>query len=220
MENKKIRLFAKIIPYDLKLGLIFNNDETVYEIFYFIDETMRKNRLKYKTGRIEKNKTIILPQFQIKDFLENNDDILVYPIEYGLNLKQLDENDEFNFEKEDINKIFINRKTKRNRENRSVEQTRKTSKEFNKNTEYYSNENNKSENTEENKKSKKKNYDEDENESNNNSENENDNDNDNENDNDDNNEEEEENSDDNNKNKSNDESDDDDDIKITKKKNK
>ena len=218
MENKKIRLFAKIIPYDLKLGLIFNNDETVYEIFYFIDETMRKNRLKYKTGRIEKNKTIILPQFQIKDFLENNDDILVYPIEYGLNLKQLDENDEFNFEKEDINKIFINRKTKRNRENRSVEQTRKTSKEFNKNTEYYSNENNKSENTEENKKNKKKNYDEDENETNNNnSENENDNENDNDNDN----EEEEENSDDNNKNKSNNESDDDDDdIKITKKKNK
>jgi len=217
MENKKIRLFAKIIPYDLKLGLIFNNDETVYEIFYFIDETMRKNRLKYKTGRIEKNKTIILPQFQIKDFLENNDDILVYPIEYGLNLKQLDENDEFNFEKEDINKIFINRKTKRNRENRSVEQTRKTSKEFNKNTEYYSNENNKSENTEENKKNKKKNYDEDENESNNNnSENENDNENDNDNDN----EEEEENSNDNNKNKSNNESDDDDDIKITKKKNK
>ena len=150
MENKKIHLIAKINPYDLKFALIFDSKETIYEIFYFIDETMRKNRLKYKTGRIEKNKIIIFPQFLIKDFLENNDEINVYPIEYGLNLKQLNDNDDFEFEKEDINKIYINRKTKRKeKDNKSYNTTRKNSKEFNKITENNSNDNNKSDYEEE-----------------------------------------------------------------------
>ena len=214
MENKKIHLTAKIIPYDLKFALIFDSKETIYEIFYFIDETMRKNRLKYKTGRIEKNKIIILPQFFIKDFLENNDEINVYPIEYGLNLKQLDNNDDFEFEKEDINKIYINRKTKR-KDKGSSNPTRKNSKEYNKNIENNSNDNNnnnKSDYEEENKKNKKKSKynkeesDEEENNSNNNN-------------NDEENEEEEEENTSNKNNKSSDESDNDD-IKIPKNKNK
>ena len=214
MENKKIHLTAKIIPYDLKFALIFDGKETIYEIFYFIDETMRKNRLKYKTGRIEKNKIIILPQFFIKDFLENNDEINVYPIEYGLNLKQLDNNNDFEFEKEDINKIYINRKTKR-KDKGSSNPTRKNSKEYNKNIENNSNDNNnnnKSDYEEENKKNKKKSKynkeesDEEENNSNNNN-------------NDEENEEEEEENTSNENNKSSDESDNDD-IKIPKNKNK
>ena len=214
MENKKIHLTAKIIPYDLKFALIFDGKETIYEIFYFIDETMRKNRLKYKTGRIEKNKIIILPQFFINDFLENNDEIIVYPIEYGLNLKQLDNNDEFEFEKEDINKIYINRKTKRKEKGSSIP-TRKNSKEFNKITENNSNDNNNinKSDEDENKKNKKKfsydkeESDEEENNSNNN------------NNNDEENEEEEEENTSNKNNKSSDESDNDD-IHIPTHKNK
>jgi len=222
MENKKIHLTAKIIPYDLKFALIFDSKETIYEIFYFIDETMRKNRLKYKTGRIEKNKIIIFPQFLIKDFLENNDEIIVYPIEYGLNLKQLNDNDDFEFEKEDINKIYINRKTKRkDKDNKSYNTTRKNSKEFNKITENNSNDNNKSYEEENIKKNKKKynndkeESDDDENNSNNSDKNDNEN---NENE-----ENEEEEISNNNINKSSDKSSDDsdnDDIHIPKNKNK
>ena len=216
MENKKIHLIAKIVPYDLKFALIFDSKETIYEIFYFIDETMRKNKLKYKTGRIEKNKIIIFPQFLIKDFLENNDEIIVYPIEYGLNLKQLNDNDDFEFEKEDINKIYINRKTKRkDKDSKSYNTTRKNSKEFNKITE---NNSNKSDDEEENiKKNKKKYYkdkeesDDDENNSNNSDKSDNE---------DNKNEENEEEENSNNKNnKSNDDSDNDD-IQIPRNKKK
>ncbi len=72
---------------------------------------MRNFRSKYKVGRIEHKKTssILLPDFKIGEALEDKDEIIVYSIEYGLTKKNLNDKSFM----EDIDKLFIGKKVKR-----------------------------------------------------------------------------------------------------------
>jgi len=112
---KKYNLFAKIKPYDLKLSLVFSTDSRVRYMQEFIEDTMRNYRTKFKVGRIEQEKTssILLPDYKIGEVLDDKDNIIVYSIEYGLTKKTL--NDQSSIE--DIDKLFIGKKIKRDSRN-------------------------------------------------------------------------------------------------------
>ena len=108
---KKYILYAYIKPYELKLCFSFPIDFKIRFIQEYIEDTMRNFRSKYKVGRIEHKKTssILLPDFKIGETLEDKDELIVYSIEYGLTKKSLDDKKTL----EDIDKLFIAKKTKR-----------------------------------------------------------------------------------------------------------
>ena len=109
--TKKYILYAHIKPYDFKLCLVFPIDSKIRFVQEYIDDTMRNFRTRYKVGRIEHKKTssILLPDFKIGDILEDKDELIVYSIEYGLTKKTLNNKNSI----EDIDKLFIAKKTKR-----------------------------------------------------------------------------------------------------------
>ena len=111
LSPKKYILYAYIKPYDLKLCLVFPIDSKIRFIQEYIEDTMRNFRSKYKVGRIEHKKTssILLPDFKIGEALEDKDEIIVYSIEYGLTKKNLNDKSFM----EDIDKLFIGKKVKR-----------------------------------------------------------------------------------------------------------
>lgn len=61
----KINLYATIMPYDFNIALSFHESDTIGDIHFFLEETFKKLRIKYKVGRIEiKNKKAwLLPQY-------------------------------------------------------------------------------------------------------------------------------------------------------------
>ena len=111
LSQKKYILYAYIKPYDLKLCLAFPIDTKIRFIQEYIEDTMRNFRVKYKVGRIEHKKTssILLPDFKIGEILENKDELIIYSIEYGLTKTTLNDKKSF----EDIDKLFIGKKTRR-----------------------------------------------------------------------------------------------------------
>ena len=113
IANKKYVLYALIKPYDLKMSLVFSIESRIRYIQEFIEDTMRNYRAKYRVGRIEHKKTasILLPDYKIGEVLEDKDEIIVYSIEYGLTKKVLSDKSSI----EDIDKLFIGKKTKKDR---------------------------------------------------------------------------------------------------------
>jgi len=111
LSPKKYILYAYVKPYDLKLCLAFPLDTKIRFVQEYIEDTMRNFRTKYKVGRIEHKKTssILLPDFKIGETLENKDEIIVYSIEYGLTKTTLNDKKSM----EDIDKLFIGKKTRR-----------------------------------------------------------------------------------------------------------
>ena len=111
LSPKKYILYAYVKPYDLKLCLAFPLDTKIRFIQEYIEDTIRNFRTKYKVGRIEHKKTssILLPDFKIGETLENKDEIIVYSIEYGLTKTTLNDKKSL----EDIDKLFIGKKTRR-----------------------------------------------------------------------------------------------------------
>jgi len=111
LSQKKNILYAYIKPYDLKLCLAFPIDTKIRFIQEYIEDTMRNFRAKYKVGRIEHKKTssILLPDFKIGEILENKDELIIYSIEYGLTKTTLNDKKSL----EDIDKLFIGKKTRR-----------------------------------------------------------------------------------------------------------
>ena len=110
-SQTKYILYAYIKPYDLKFCLAFSIGTKIRFIQEYIEDTMRNYRIRYKVGRIEQKKTssILLPDFKIGETLENKDEIIVYSIEYGLTKTTLNDKKSL----EDIDKIFIAKKTRR-----------------------------------------------------------------------------------------------------------
>ena len=111
LSNKKYTLYAQIKPYNLKISLVFSTDTRVRYVQEFVEDTMRSFRAKYKVGRIEQQKTksILLPDYKIGDVLDNKDEIIVYSVEYGLTKTSLSDKSSL----EDIDKLYIGKKTKR-----------------------------------------------------------------------------------------------------------
>ncbi len=112
LKIEKIHLYALIKPYDIIIALSFFPNETIGILQSFIEDTLRKLKSSsYKVGRVEKklNDAILLPQYKISDFLKDNDEIIIYSIDYGLTKKQI--LGEKNLE--DIDELFIRKKLKR-----------------------------------------------------------------------------------------------------------
>jgi hypothetical protein len=110
-SSKKYILYAYVKPYEIKLCLVFPIDFKIRFIQEYVEDTMRNFRTRFKVGRIEHKKTssILLPDFKIGDVLEDKDEIIVYSIEYGLTKTNLHDKKSI----EDIDKLFIAKKTKR-----------------------------------------------------------------------------------------------------------
>ena len=110
-SSKKYILYAYVKPYEIKLCLVFPIDFKIRFIQEYVEDTMRNFRTRFKVGRIEHKKTssILLPDFKIGDVLEDKDEIIVYSFEYGLTKTSLHDKKSI----EDIDKLFIEKKTKR-----------------------------------------------------------------------------------------------------------
>ena len=110
----KIHLYANLLPYSLRLALSFYPNETIGDIHFFIEETMRRFRVKYKIGRIERkiNNVWLLPQYKISEFLKDQEEINVFSLEYGLTKTKI----KAPLNEEEIDNGFIGKKTKRRNE--------------------------------------------------------------------------------------------------------
>lgn len=111
MMTTKIHLYANLLPYNLKLALSFYPTETIGDIHFFIEQTMQKFRVKYKIGRIERkiNNVWLLPQYKIAEFLNDQEEINVFSLEYGLTKTKI----KAPLNEEEIDAGFIGKKTKR-----------------------------------------------------------------------------------------------------------
>ena len=112
--TSKIHLYANLLPYSLRLALSFYPNETIGDIHFFIEETMRRFRVKYKIGRIERkiNNVWLLPQYKISEFLKDQEEINVFSLEYGLTKTKI----KAPLNEEEIDIGFIGKKTKRRNE--------------------------------------------------------------------------------------------------------
>ena len=65
MYNKKIHLYACLLPYNITIPLLLHEDDKIEDIHFFIENTMKKIKVNYKIGRIEKKKNSawLLPQY-------------------------------------------------------------------------------------------------------------------------------------------------------------
>ena len=128
-ENlEKIHLYAIIKPYDINIAISFYPFEKIEILINFIEKTVRKLKLTpYKIGRVEKksNNAILLPDFYINEFLNDNEEIIIYSLDYGLTKRKI--SNEKNIE--DIDELYIGKKSKRKNENT----TRKSSSDFEEN---------------------------------------------------------------------------------------
>ena len=129
LKIEKIHLYALIKPYDIIIALSFFSNETIGVLQSFIEDTLRNLKSSsYKVGRVEKklNDAILLPQYKISDFLKDNDEIIIYSIDYGLTKKSLPKDKNV----EDIDFLFIGKKLKKveNKTNRSSFDSTKKSK--------------------------------------------------------------------------------------------
>ena len=114
-QTNRIHLYVTIAPTKIKIAVALNTSETIGDLQYFIQETIKKFKVyNYKIGRIEKkaNTAILLPQFKINEFLSENEELIAYPVEYALSKTANDKSIKSELE-DDINNGFIAKKTKR-----------------------------------------------------------------------------------------------------------
>ena len=85
--NDKLRIFINIEPYNIRIAGLFEKNSSITNILKFLKEKMNKLNLSFKLGRIElkDNLYILLPEYQINDFLKDRDEVIVYSEDYGIN---------------------------------------------------------------------------------------------------------------------------------------
>lgn len=91
IDNEKVKIYIIVEPLGLKFGAVFKRSETFQAPVNFIQNQIKKLGIKFNLGRIIENKTdaIILTDFLLGDFLENNDQITILSEEYGFIKKNL-----------------------------------------------------------------------------------------------------------------------------------
>ena len=84
-QQEKIKIYINIQPLNLKLGALFSKSETFQSVINFVYNQTKKLDIKFELGKIIENSSeaIILPEFQIGDFLKASDEISVFS-NYGL----------------------------------------------------------------------------------------------------------------------------------------
>ena len=151
---EKIHLYALIKPYDINLALTFYPFETIGLVQLFVEDTIRKLKsTPYKIGRIEKksNHAILLPQYKINEFLCENEEIIVYSLEYGLTKTKISGEKKI----EDIDELYIGKKLKRKNENRTRKSSEELTKKYSKSKKYSDDDENDNDNNENKSKSSK-----------------------------------------------------------------
>ena len=65
MYNKIIHLYACLLLYNITIPLLLHEDDKIEDTHFFIENTMKKIKVNYKIGRIEKkqNSAWLLPQY-------------------------------------------------------------------------------------------------------------------------------------------------------------
>ena len=63
MYNKKIHLYACLLPYNITIPLLLHEDDKIQDTHFLIENT--KIKVNYKIGRIEKKQSSawLLPQY-------------------------------------------------------------------------------------------------------------------------------------------------------------
>lgn len=89
--SEKIKVFVTVEPFNIRFAALFNANEQIKVIKNFVQNKMKQLGIKFSLGRLElKDKlAILLPEFHIGDFLENDSEVIAYNQEYGLNMRTL-----------------------------------------------------------------------------------------------------------------------------------
>ena len=85
--NDKLRIFIHIEPYNIRLAGLFEKNSSIANILRFVKEKLIKLNLSFKKEKIElkDNLFILLPEYQVIDFLKDGDEVIVYSEDYGIN---------------------------------------------------------------------------------------------------------------------------------------
>ena len=124
--NDKLRIFIHIEPYNIRLAGLFEKNSSIANILRFAKEKLIKLNLSFKIGRIElkDNLFILLPEYQIADFLKDGDEVIVYYEDYRINKRIIHRDDNKKLYKRNI--YFLYEKylgKKKKKDNNKKEET-------------------------------------------------------------------------------------------------
>lgn len=91
INKSKIKVYITIEPFGLRIGAVFKAKDHVGDIALFVNRVLNKLGIKYELGRIEisEKRAILLDEYVLEEFVENEEEITVYSREYGLQMKTL-----------------------------------------------------------------------------------------------------------------------------------
>ena len=91
INKSKIKVYITIEPFGLRIGAVFKAKDHVGDIALFVNGVLNKLGIKYELGRIEisEKRAILLDEYVLEEFIENEQEITVYSREYGLQMKTL-----------------------------------------------------------------------------------------------------------------------------------
>lgn len=165
--SEKIKVFVTVEPFNIRLATLFNANDHISAIKTFVQNKMKQLGIKFLLGRLElKDKlAILLPEFHIGDFLENDSEVVAYSHDYGLNMRTLpgdgmDQRPFFQkvhllYEESTFTKKKTNRNNNHNK-NKKNENNKKPKVEGNQNTKQEKKNDNKNEKKKDNSKQEKK----------------------------------------------------------------
>lgn len=166
--SEKIKIFVTVEPFNIRLAALFNANEQISAIKTFVQNKMKHLGIKFFLGRLElKDKlAILLPEFHIGDFLENDSEVVAYSQDYGLNMRTLpgdgmDQRPFFQkvhllYEESSFTKKKTNRNNNNHNKNKKNENNKKPKVEGNQNNKQEKKNDNKNEKKKENNKQEKK----------------------------------------------------------------
>ena len=120
----KVKIYINIEPLGLKIGTLFQKNESFQSVINFVLNQTKKLNIKFRIGRINEDKTnaILLKENIIGDFLQDNDAITVYSEDYGFNSFNLPGDNEYTSSKrifyhKNVSDLYFYLKKKKNRSN-------------------------------------------------------------------------------------------------------
>ena len=91
IHKDTIRVYITIEPFGLRIAAMFKAKDQVRDIALFVKGVMDKLSIKYELGRVElgSKRAILLNEYILEEFIGNDEEIVVYSQEYGLQMKTL-----------------------------------------------------------------------------------------------------------------------------------
>lgn len=84
-DIEKIKFYINIEPIGLKLAANFKKTDSFQSVINFVQVQLKKLGVKYELGRINEDKSgaLLLAEYILGDFIENNDNITLYSEDFG-----------------------------------------------------------------------------------------------------------------------------------------